>query len=146
MPVEQSAGTLSSFHAQAQSCIIASVFTSADVFRTVADSTRRQLLDSLLSGEKTASELSAPFSASQQAVSLHLQDLRKAGLVEVRKDGRFRRYRLRGHPISEIYEWALKYKPFFDPYGHAWSFAPATQARKSRSRIQATKQRMRRRK
>ena len=117
-----------------------------NVFRAVADPTRRELLDSLLSSEKAASELSARFSATQQAVSLHLQNLRKAGLVEVRKVGRFRRYRLKAQPILEIYEWTLKYKAFFDPYGHAWAFAPAGKQRRSglRARTKGKKQRRKR--
>jgi DNA-binding transcriptional ArsR family regulator len=97
------------------------VATSA-VFRVLADGTRRALLDLLLTGERSATELSAHFPASQQAVSLHLQALRRAALVEVRKDGRFRRYRLRAAPIREVFEWSEKYRPFFDPYGHAWLF------------------------
>jgi DNA-binding transcriptional ArsR family regulator len=107
----------------------------ASVFRAVADRTRRDLLDVLLSGEKTASELCSHFPGTQQAVSLHLQNLRQAGLVEARKDGRFRRYRLRAEPIREIYEWIVKYRPFFDPYGHAWSFATAEKQKRSKREL-----------
>lgn len=110
------------------------------VFRAIADRTRRDVLEALLSGEKTASELCSHFSASQQAVSLHLQHLRQAGLVEARKDGRFRRYRLRAEPIREVYEWAGKYRAFFDPYGHAWSFAGVEGEKKSTRQL-PTKQR-----
>ena len=110
------------------------MLTSPDVFRAVADPTRRGLLDLLLAGEKTASELADHFAVTQQAVSLHLQSLRKAGLVHVRKQGRFRRFRLRARHIRDIYEWAGKYRSFFDPYGHAWSFAPAPRTHLSRSR------------
>ena len=113
------------------------MLSNARVFRAVADRTRRDLLDALFSGEKTASELCSHFSASQQAVSQHLQNLRQAGLVEARKDGRFRRYRLRAEPIREVYEWALKYKACFDPYGHAWSFATAEQVKRSKKTLAA---------
>jgi DNA-binding transcriptional ArsR family regulator len=95
------------------------------MFRLLADPTRRALLDLLLSGEKNAKELSAYFKTSQQAISLHLQSLRIARVVEVRKQGRYRRYRLRAEPIREIFEWSAKYWPFFDPYGHAWLFTNA---------------------
>lgn len=108
---------------------------NAKIFRAVADRTRRELLDVLLSGEKTASELCSHFYATQQAVSLHLQNLRQAGLVETRKDGRFRRYRLRAEPIREIYEWAVKYRAFFDPHGHAWSFATAPEDERFKRRL-----------
>jgi len=109
------------------------VAVKTNVFRALADPTRRELLDSLLSNEKSASELCGRFSATQQAISLHLQQLRGAGLVEVRKEGRFRRYRLKAQPIREIYEWTLKYKPFFDSSGHAWSFSPTPDGKRPES-------------
>jgi len=97
--------------------------SSADVFRQLADPTRRALLDLLLQREQSAKDLSSHFPASQQAISLHLQSLRKAGVVQVRKEGRYRKYRLKAEPIREVYEWSVKYKPLFDPYGHAWLMA-----------------------
>jgi DNA-binding transcriptional ArsR family regulator len=98
---------------------------SSDIFRLLADPTRRALLDLLLRREQTAKDLSSHFRASQQAVSLHLQSLRRAGVVQVRKEGRHRKYRLKADPIREVYEWSVKYRPFFDPYGHAWLMTPA---------------------
>lgn len=95
---------------------------SGNVFRLLADPTRRALLDLLRGGEKNAQELCVHFRASQQAISLHLQALRKARVVEVRKQGRYRKYRLHAEPIREVFDWSVKYKPFFDPYGHAWIF------------------------
>jgi DNA-binding transcriptional ArsR family regulator len=94
--------------------------STTNIFRALADPTRRAVLDLLLEGEKNATQLAARFSISQQAVSLHLQSLRKAGVVQVRRDGRHRRYRLKAAPILPVYEWSVKFKPLFDPYGHAW--------------------------
>jgi len=99
--------------------------SSTKIFRLLADPTRRALLDLLLRSEQSAKDLSSHFRASQQAVSLHLQSLRRAGVVQVRKEGRYRKYRLKAEPIREVYEWSAKYKPFFDPYGHAWLMTPA---------------------
>jgi DNA-binding transcriptional ArsR family regulator len=98
---------------------------ASDIFRILADPTRRAVLDMLRTGEQNATELAARFAMSQQAVSLHLQELRKAGVVEVAREGRFRRYRLKARPLREVYEWSLKFKPLFDPYGHAWLMAQA---------------------
>ena len=59
------------------------------VFAAIADPTRRTLLDLLLPEERTVSDLVTQFDMSQQAVSQHLQTLRRAGLVEVTlRDGR----------------------------------------------------------
>jgi DNA-binding transcriptional ArsR family regulator len=107
---------------------------SGDVFRLLADPTRRALLDALRGGEKNAQELSSHFRASQQAISLHLQVLRKARVVEVRKHGRYRKYRLRAEPIREVFDWSMKYRPFFDPYGHAWLFTSKLAGRTERGR------------
>lgn len=109
-----------------------------DVFKLLADPTRRALLDLLLRGERNANDLVRSFPASQQAISLHLQSLRKARLVEVTKHGRYRKYRLRAEPIREVFDWSAKYKPFFDPLGHAWLFSsvpevPASATRNSKA-------------
>ena len=31
-------------------------------------------------------------------------------------------YRLTGRPLRVVFDWSKKYKQFFDPAGHAWSF------------------------
>ena len=118
----------------------------ANMFRLLADPTRRALLDLLLRGECNAKELSAHFSTSQQAISLHLQSLRRARVVEVRKRGRYRRYRLAAAPIRQVFEWSAKYRPFFDPLGHAWLFTNASeQPAANPGRISAKQPRRRKR-
>ena len=90
------------------------------VFTAISDPTRRTLLDLLLPEERTVSDLMTQFDMSQQAVSQHLQTLRRAGLVEVRREGRFQYYRLNAAPIRDVFDWSAKYRRFFDPFGHAW--------------------------
>ncbi len=60
----------------------------------LAEPNRRRLLELLRGGERTVTELAAQFSVTRPAISQHLGVLAAAGLVEVRQDGRFRRYRL----------------------------------------------------
>jgi DNA-binding transcriptional ArsR family regulator len=93
---------------------------STAVFRAVADSTRRSLLDLLLEHEHSVNELRVRFRISQPAISQHLSVLRRAGLVRVRREGRRRLYQLNARPIARVYSWAANYKAFFDPEGHAW--------------------------
>jgi DNA-binding transcriptional ArsR family regulator len=76
-----------------------------DLFAALADSTRRYLLEQLATGERTVSELVDGLPQSQAAVSQHLRVLREAGLVEVRQEGRFRRYRLRPQGLTELRHW-----------------------------------------
>jgi DNA-binding transcriptional ArsR family regulator len=60
----------------------------------LAEPNRRRILELLRGGEQTVTELAAQFSVTRPAISQHLGVLAAAGLVEVRQDGRFRRYRL----------------------------------------------------
>ena len=86
---------------------------SADTFRAVSDPTRRAILDSLERGEKSVNELGRPFQISQPALSQHLRVLRNAGLVTIRRDGRFRYYRLEPAPLKELYDWVEHYRKFW---------------------------------
>lgn len=85
-----------------------------DVFRTIAHPTRRALLDRLQrQGEQAVHELCEPFGMSQPALSQHLRLLRETGLVEARKEGRHRLYRLSPDPLREVAEW-------LEPYARFW--------------------------
>ncbi len=68
--------------------------TSPDLLAVLAEPHRRKLLALLRQGEQTVTELASQFSVTRPAISQHLGVLAAAGLVEVRRDGRFRRYRL----------------------------------------------------
>jgi DNA-binding transcriptional ArsR family regulator len=83
------------------------------VFRAVADPTRRQVLELLVSGERSVSALLEPFPISQPALSKHLRILREAGLVEERADGRRRLYRLRPEPLMAVHDWVGHYERFW---------------------------------
>ena len=90
----------------------------ASVFRALADSTRRSILDRLLAGEKTVSELISGVlrrstRMTQSAFSQHLAVLWRAGLVSVRRDGRERRYSVRAQPLLEVAEWVMRYDRFW---------------------------------
>jgi len=80
-----------------------------DVFRAIADPTRRALLDLLRTGDRTVNELAEPFDMSRPAISQHLRLLLEARLVAVRKEGRQRRYRLNTSPIGRVARWAGKF-------------------------------------
>ena len=58
---------------------------STNVFRALADPTRRQILTDLRDGELAAGEIAARFSISGPSISRHLSVLRGAGLVVERR-------------------------------------------------------------
>jgi len=69
--------------------------TSADLFAALADPTRLRLLH-LLQQEKElcVCDLGAALDVPQPTASRHLGALRRAGLVEVRREGRWKFYAL----------------------------------------------------
>jgi DNA-binding transcriptional ArsR family regulator len=73
-----------------------------DLLAVLAEPNRRRLLGLLRGGEKTVSELAVEFAVTRPAVSQHLGVLAAAGLVDVRPDGRFRRYRLRPEGMAAV--------------------------------------------
>src|ERR1051325_2773731 len=86
----------------------------ADVYGALADPTRRQLLDLLTHGEQHVNGLVPAFRMTRSAVSQHLAILREAGLVQERRVGRERRYRLQARPLKHVYQWLARYERFWD--------------------------------
>jgi DNA-binding transcriptional ArsR family regulator len=85
-----------------------------DVFRAVADPTRRAIIESLgHGGERTVSALAEAVGQSMAMVSRHLAVLRAAGLVEERRAGRHRYYRLNPEPLRDLYDWAGLFTAFW---------------------------------
>ncbi len=63
-----------------------------EVFRALADATRRHVLVALGAREMRVKDLAASLPVSRPAVSKHLAVLRRAGLVTARQQGRERLY------------------------------------------------------
>jgi|SRR6185312_10907230 DNA-binding transcriptional ArsR family regulator len=76
--------------------------TTLDLFVVLGEPNRRRLLELLRGGEMTVTELAAHFTVTRPAISQHLGVLAAAGLVDVRRDGRFRRYRVRPEGMAAL--------------------------------------------
>ena len=87
--------------------------TSADVFRAIADPTRRALLDLLQDDDYPALQLADRFSLTQPAISQHLRVLKDAGLVSERRVGRQRIYRLEAKPLRQVNDWVAHFEQFW---------------------------------
>lgn len=87
--------------------------SDGDVFHAIADPTRRRLLDRLERCELTVNALAEPFRMSRPAISQHLAILRSAGLVESRRDGRERYYRIVAVKLREVHDWVSHYERFW---------------------------------
>src|ERR1041385_5128063 len=86
---------------------------TTDVFAAIADPTRRAILRQLGAGELPVLRLASHFDMTLSAISQHMRVLREVGLVEVRKDGRERMYRLNAEPLRTVAEWTRFYEPFW---------------------------------
>jgi DNA-binding transcriptional ArsR family regulator len=82
-------------------------------FEALADPHRRQILDMLCTGERTAGEIVAALPITQPGASKHLKVLREAGLVSVRKDAQRRVYRLTPARLAELDAWLAPYRQFW---------------------------------
>jgi DNA-binding transcriptional ArsR family regulator len=84
--------------------------TTSDVFNAIADAHRREVLDTLITGEKAVGAIVDDLSMSQPQVSKHLRVLNEVGLVRCRADGRRRLYRLEPDRLQPFHEWLAKYE------------------------------------
>ena len=71
------------------------------VFKALADPTRRQVLQLLRQGPRSAGELADHFPVSKPTMSAHFAVLREAGLVDSDKQGKTIIYRLRMSVLEE---------------------------------------------
>jgi DNA-binding transcriptional ArsR family regulator len=83
-------------------------------FDTLADPSRRRILELLLEGERPVNDLVEALGMRQPTVSKHLRVLREAGLVEARAAAQKRLYRVRPEPLRELDAW-------LEPYRLLWS-------------------------
>ena len=76
-----------------------------DVFVAIANPIRREMLELLKSGPKSASELAEPFGVSLPAISQQLNVLKEVGLISETREGRQRIYQLHAEKLREVYDW-----------------------------------------
>lgn len=75
----------------------------------LADPVRRQVVELLASGERSAGEIGRRFAITQPSMSRHLGVLRDAGWVRVRVDANRRIYSLDPRPLEAIESWAARH-------------------------------------
>ena len=82
-----------------------------DVFKALADPTRRALLDELFARDgQTLGELESRFEMTRFGVMKHLKVLEEAGLVTTRRSGREKHHHLNAVPIRLIHDrWVSKF-------------------------------------
>jgi len=84
--------------------------TTHDPFNAVAEPKRRQVLEVLGVGELSVNELVQKLGWTQPMVSKHLGVLKQVGLVNERRVGRQRLYRVNAANLRPIYDWVAPFE------------------------------------
>jgi len=85
-----------------------------DVFETLADPTRRRIVEALRGGEQAVNDIVERMHIHQSGVSRHLRILSDAGFVRVRPEGQRRLYSLRAEPFIELDTWIKGYRRLWE--------------------------------
>lgn len=85
-----------------------------DRFLALADPTRRQIIETLCTGEQSFGEIAEKFEMSRPAVSQHLKVLKENGLVTVRADAQRRIYGLDAAGLDELDAWLASVRRYWN--------------------------------
>lgn len=75
------------------------------LFRMLADPTRRAILDRLSRGEASVGDLAKPLDMSLAAVVQHVQALEESGMIRTHKIGRVRTCRIESAALAQVERW-----------------------------------------
>lgn len=81
-----------------------------ETLRALSDPVRREILNQLKSGRKSAGEISAHFDITAAAVSRHLSVLKEADLIRDTREGKYIFYELNASVLEEILLWITDLK------------------------------------
>lgn len=81
-----------------------------ETLRALADPTRREILQMLRGGSKSAGEISERFSITAAAVSHHLSVLKDADLIRDQREGKYIIYTLNTSVLEDIMLWVQDLK------------------------------------
>lgn len=87
--------------------------TENDVFKALADPTRRAIFGKLAAGPMNASALREGMAISQPAMSQHLAALRAARLVREERRGRFVEYEVDPTGLAAVAGWLDRYRAYW---------------------------------
>jgi len=74
------------------------------ILKALSDETRLKIVEFLLDGEKCVCEIFPHVKRTQSTVSIHLNDLKKAGILESRRDGKKIYYKIADLRVCDIFK------------------------------------------
>lgn len=81
-----------------------------DVFKALADPTRRKILDLLRDKDLTAGEIAEQFALTKPSISNHLSILKAAELVMSEKQRQYMIYSLNTTLFQDVIKWMLQFR------------------------------------
>lgn len=78
--------------------------------KALSDPTRREILNLLKNGRRSAGEITDHFDITAAAISRHLSVLKEADLIEDSREGKFIFYTLNASVLEEIMLWITDLK------------------------------------
>jgi DNA-binding transcriptional ArsR family regulator len=87
--------------------------TTHDPFNAVAEPKRRELLEAMGADELSVNEIVERLGWNQPMVSKHLSVLKQVGLVEEKRMGRKRLYRVNAEKLKPIYDWVTPFERYW---------------------------------
>lgn len=85
-------------------------FSLDAVLHALADPTRRAIVERLVGGPASLSDLAAPFEVTLTAIGQHVHVLEESGVVTTRKEGRVRKVELRPAALSSAEHWFAQHR------------------------------------
>ncbi len=83
-------------------------------FQALADPTRRAILAQLATGERSVTELAAPFDMSLPGISKHLKVLEHAGLISRSREAQYRPCKLEPKALMTVDTWLEEYRELWN--------------------------------
>ena len=81
-----------------------------ETLKALSDPTRREILQMLRSGSRSAGEISEKFDITAAAISRHLSVLKDADLIRDQRDGKFIIYTLNTSVLEDVLFWVSTLK------------------------------------
>ena len=88
--------------------------TRRDVFQAIADPTRRQIIDLVVTKTQNLNSIAENFEMSRQAISLHIKILTECGLIVIKQQGRERHCEAKLDKLNEVSTWIEQYKQHWE--------------------------------
>ena len=85
-----------------------------DIFKALADPTRREIIALIADNTLTINEIAEKFEISRPAVSKHIKILTDNGLILISQEGRERSCILQVQALKEVADWLRPYQEFWE--------------------------------